>query len=280
MRDPAGQDLRAGRGVGLLLGLLAAGMAAVSLLGPLGTGVMRYRTSETTLNQLLGSDLAALGLVAPLALAAAWLGRHGRPAGWYLATGVAAYALYTYFQVVVGQEYLRLPGNVERFFPLLLAVFVLAEAVFVLAWRRLPAEAPEMPRRLRTVLGWLLLAVAAFLLLGLHLRTLLVAWTDPGALTEYASSPTPFWLVKLMDLGIVVPVAVAVGIGLLRGARWALRAAYPLLTGYTLLAWSVASMAAVMWVRQDPDSSVVLVAAFGGFAVAFTAVAVAAYRAL
>jgi hypothetical protein len=29
--------------------------------------------------------------------------------------GVSVYVLYTYAQVIIGQEYLRLPGNVERF---------------------------------------------------------------------------------------------------------------------------------------------------------------------
>jgi hypothetical protein len=43
------------------------------------------------------------------------------------------YVLYTYAQVIIGQEYLRLPGNVERFFPLLLAVFISAEAALVMA---------------------------------------------------------------------------------------------------------------------------------------------------
>lgn len=51
-------------------------------------------------------------------------------------------------------------------------------------------------------------AVAAFLVVGLHLPSMPTAWTNPSAMTEYASSPTPFWLVELMDLGIVVPAAV------------------------------------------------------------------------
>jgi hypothetical protein len=50
---------------------------------------------------------------------------------------------------------------------------------------------------------------------------MVIAWQDPGRLTEYASSPTPFWMVKLMDLGIIVPAAIAAGVGLFRGAEWA-----------------------------------------------------------
>jgi hypothetical protein len=46
---------------------------------------------------------------------------------------------------------------------------------------------------------------------------MLLAWTDLSSLTQNASSPTPFWIVKLMDLGIIAPAATATGVGLLRG---------------------------------------------------------------
>jgi uncharacterized Tic20 family protein len=115
---------------------LAAAIALTSVLGPLVLGLMRYRTSPTTLNQLLGSDAAALFVVAPLAVVAAVLVLRRQTAGVLLASGVGVFALYTYAQLVIGQEYLRLPGNVERFFPLLLTVFLLAEATLVLAGGR------------------------------------------------------------------------------------------------------------------------------------------------
>lgn len=264
---------------GLLL-LLAGGMAAVSALGPVGLDLLQHRTSDTTLNQLRGSDAAVLLAIAPLTLVAAVLVRRRHPAAPLLATGIGAYAVYTYAQVVIGQEYLDLPGNVERFFPLLLAVFVTAEACVVLGWRLVPRDLPALSPSLRRTTGIALLAVAAFLALGLHLRSMVTAWTDPTALTEYASSPTPFWLVKLMDLGVVVPLALVTGVGLLRASAWAIRVMYPLLTAYTCLAVSVAAMAVVMAVRDDPDASVALVAGFAGFALLFSALTAAAYRPL
>lgn len=51
---------------GVVVAALAFGMAVTSLLSPLVLGLMRYRTSPTTANQLLGSDAAAqLAAVAP-----------------------------------------------------------------------------------------------------------------------------------------------------------------------------------------------------------------------
>jgi hypothetical protein len=121
---------------------LATGMATASVLGPVMTGVMEYRTSPTTLNQLLGSDAAALFVIAPLTTLAAVLVAHGRAAGTALATGTGVYALYTYAQVAIGQEYLRLPGNVEHFFPLLLTIFILGGAAVLLGWARMPVPMP------------------------------------------------------------------------------------------------------------------------------------------
>ena len=271
---------RGRRTLALMLTALGLGLLSAPLLGPLVLGVMEYRTSPTTLHQLLGSDAAALLVVAPLCFLAALLVAHGRFAGPPLAAGIGGYAVYTYFQVVVGQEYLRLPGNVERFFPLLLTIFILAGAALVLAWGQLAEDLPRPSRRLERLAGWVLLLLSAFLVLGLHLRSMLTAWTDPRLLTEYASAPTPFWLVKLMDLGVVVPVAIATGVGLLRGVSWARRVLYPLLTGYALLSVSVSAMAVVMLARDDPDSSVTLAAGFGLFTLSLLALAFALYRPL
>jgi hypothetical protein len=264
----------------VVLVLMAFAITTASLLGPVGNDVLRYRTSPTTLNQLVGSDLAALLVAAPLALVAAALVARGHRAGPVLATGVGVYGVYTYAQVVVGQEYLRLAGNVERFFPLLLVIFVLAEAAIVLGWRQSEASPPPPTHAVKRTTGWVLLLIAAFLVVGLHLPTMLTAWNDPTSMAEYASAPTPFWLVKLMDLGIVVPAAVVAGVGLLRGSAWASRVMFPFLTGYALLSCSVLSMALVMLVNRDPDASAGLALGFGAFTAALVALLVVWYRPL
>lgn len=266
------------RALALVLVALGLGMAASSLMGPLGFGFMQYRTSETTVNQLVGSDAAALFVVFPATVLAAALVFRDHAAGPLLGSGIGVYAIYTYAQVVIGQEYLRLPGNVEYWFPLLLAVFILAEAATVLSLAALPGELPSPSSGVRKTAGASLLVVALFLVVGQHLRPLLTAWTNPAALTEYSSSPTPFWMVKLMDLGIIVPAAITSGVGLLLGAKWALKIMYPLLTGYAFLAASVASMAVVMYVKEDPDASLTLMAAFLAFALLFASLALMIYR--
>lgn len=130
------------RVVSLTMGALAMAMAAAALLGPLVLNEVRYRTSPTTLNQILGA--ATLFVVAPLG--AAYACRRRSSAGALLASGVGVFGIYTYAQLVIGQEYLRLPGNVEWFFPLSLAVSVLAWVTVVLAWRAVSGDLPAPMR--------------------------------------------------------------------------------------------------------------------------------------
>src|SRR6185503_12031923 len=100
-------------------------------------------------------------------------------------------------------EYLRLPGNSERFFPLLYTGFVLGGTIAVTAWRSVdPVRLPPASRRLDRLAAGVLFAVAGFLVLQ-HLPSFVDALRDSPSRVEYLSSPTPFWLVKLMDLGIV-----------------------------------------------------------------------------
>jgi hypothetical protein len=69
------------------------------------------------------------------------------------------------------------------------------------------------------------------------------------------TSPTAFWLVKFMDLGIVVPAAVVVGVGLLAGRPWAQRPMQTMVGAFAFLATSVSAMAIVMYANDDPDGS-------------------------
>ncbi|GIF18833.1 hypothetical protein BJ973_005878 [Actinoplanes tereljensis] len=177
-----------------------------------------------------------------------------------LALAPSIFVVYTYTQLILGNEYLRLPGNVERFFPLLLAVFVLAAAIALRAWNSVPAQQlPATSAAVDRTAGALLLVIAAFVVFGLHLPNYLDAMRDHPSFVQYLTSPTAFWLVKFMDLGIVVPAAIVVGVGALRHRPWARKPVYAVLGAYTLIGASVAAMAITMAARHDPDASVATV---------------------
>ncbi len=250
----------------LATSMLGVGAAAVSLLGPLVTGTIEYHASDNAMNQIAGGDFAGLFLVSPVSLVAAFLLWRGHRAGPVLAIGPAFYALYMYSQLAVSGDLAQYPGNSERFFVLYLGLFVLAGVIAIRSWTMLKADLPAPSRRLDRGLAWFLIVVAVFLTLGLHVPGLVDAWSDAPASSEYLADPVVFWLVKFMDLGIVVPALLATAIGILSGRHWAAKARYAAAGWTALLGSSVAGMAIVMQIEADPAASTANTVAFTSFA--------------
>jgi deazaflavin-dependent oxidoreductase (nitroreductase family) len=129
-----------------------------------------------------------------------------------------------------------------------------------------PSQQTDQPATVRTGsrllgAGLILLgtAVATVAVLGPLVSGVLRYRRDQPTSVQYLTSPTAFWLVKFMDLGIVVPAAIAVGIGALRHRQWARKPMYTLVGAYTLIGASVTAMAITMTTRNDPDASATIV---------------------
>lgn len=247
--------------------LLGIGAALVAVLGPLVAGVIEYHASEGAVNQIVGGDVAGLVLVAPVSIIAGVLVWRGHLAGPVLALGTAVYGLYMYSQLALGNDISLYPGNSERFFLLYLGMFVLAGAIAIASWKAIGAsELPAIPKRLDRFFGWFVLVIAFFLVVGLHLPGLVDAWANQPTSSEYLADPVVFWLVKFMDLALVVPALAAVGIGVLRGAAWVEKAKYAAAGWVALLGSSVAGMAIVMQVTGDPAATLGNTLVFSVFA--------------
>ncbi|GAB4330381.1 MAG: hypothetical protein Kow0010_15340 [Dehalococcoidia bacterium] len=258
---------------------LAAGLATNALLGPLATGIIEYRYTETYENQGIGLDAFALAIGAPLLLAAAALTWRRHVAGPLLALGPSLMSAYMMPQYVLGAHFDDLPGNNEDFFLLHLGLFILSAGVGVLAWttvdeRRLPVASS----RYRRYTGGLLFAVTVFLILR-YLPALADIWRDNPS-SEYLDDPIAFWLIAFMDLGIVMPVAAAGGIALLAGVARARKVMFAVVTWFALVGPAVASMAYAMDVNDDPNASRGGAIAFTAFSVSFVVVAMWIYRPL
>lgn len=268
--------------------LLGAGLVSLgglitlyAVLGPLVLDVIHFRTSAAGLNQIRGGDLAALIVVVPVCMAVGRLAWRGHPAAPMLALAPAIFAMYMYSQLILGNEFLHLPGNVERFFPLLLAMFLLATVIAMRCWSLArPENLPSSSRRLERGSGILLVVIAAYVVFGIHLPTLVGALRDSPSGVAYLEMPNTFWVVKFYDLAIVAPAALTVGIGLLRRCLWARKPAYAILGGYVLLGWSVAGMAWSMLFNGDPDASLAQAIGMTGVASAGAVFACFLYRPL
>jgi hypothetical protein len=258
--------------------ILGAGAALVALLGPLVGDVIRYHASEGAVNQIIGGDVAGLVLVAPVSILAGILVWRSHVAGPVLALGPAVYALYMYSQLALGNDISRYPGNSERFFLLYLGLFMLAGAIAIHAWTMIDIDRLPVTRRwVARTLGIFFLVVAAFLVFGLHVPGLVDAWAGQPTSTEYLADPAVFWLVKFMDLGIVVPALVLAGIGILRNRPRVAKISYAGVGWAALLGASVAGMAIVMQATGDPGATLANAVAFGGFAAVAVVMAVVVY---
>jgi hypothetical protein len=277
----AGRNLKgtAMRRLGILLVVYGVGVAVVAILGPLLTGVIRYRVVEAIDWQITGGDIAALFLVSPAAIVAGWLLVNRHPGGAVLAIAPTAFGVYTYMQLALGGEFGVQPGNGERFFLLFLGMFLLAGIGLIGAWSRVEGrQLPEPGGALRRVVATVVLVLAGFLTLGLHLPGLIDITGGEPYDPAYMDSPTVYWVVTMMDLGIVVPAAIAAGVGLIRRTPWAAKVMYAVIGWGALLGSAVAGMAIVMQINDDPTASLASSIVFTSFAVAFVALAFVIYR--
>jgi hypothetical protein len=277
-REVVSSDRRPWLGTGLIL--LGVGVAASALLGPLMFGMIDYHASIGAIDQVRGGDAAALFLVAPLSIIAGILALLGHRAAPVIGIGPAVFAAYMYAQLTVGGEFDRYPGNSEDFFLLNFGLFLLGTLVAVASWNSMdPGRLPSTSARVERILAVFLIVAAVFLLVGLHLPSLVAMWR--GAPTdEYLADPNLFWLVKLMDLGIVAPALAAVAVGLLQHRAWANRAKYAAVGWFALLGSAVAGMAIAMQVTGAVGASIAYVIGFVVLALVGMAMAIVLYRPL
>jgi hypothetical protein len=259
----------------VLLGVL---LAVNSLLGPLAFDVIDYRYGESMINQAIGLDAVALVVAFPLALVAGVLTGRGHVAGPVLAFAPALFAAYMMPQYVIGPDYLGIDGNNEDVALAHIAVFVLAVAVAVGAWRSIdPAQLRPATRRSDQRRVWVLVGVAAFIGLGRQLPAILGVMADPSQNESFQDNPTAFWLVVFLDLVVVTPAALAAAAGLQRGAVWSRTAAYAVIGWFSLVPVSVAAMNVVMRINDDPLVTTTDTVVFAVAALVFTAGAVWLY---
>jgi hypothetical protein len=102
--------------------------------------------------------------------------------------------------------------------------------------------------------------------------TFLDIWRDQLT-DEYVQDPIPFWLIAFMDLGIVMPVAIACGLTLLRGSQQAQKPMYAIVGWFALVGPAVAAMGFAMEINDDPNASLGSAIAFAIYGAVFALLA-------
>jgi hypothetical protein len=240
------------RTLGVCLLGVAGCLVALSVLGPLVTGVIRWRISPTILSQLYGLDAVSLIVVAPVAAVAGGLALRGRTAGALLGFAPAAYAVYMVPQYVLGPDYAHLAGDNERWFPLLLVLFALGAVATALALAVLPTAVPAGSDRVERLIGRRLLPAAATVVFVRYVPTLADWMSGHPQAEDYLAGPNFSWAIALLDLGVALPATVAVCGGYRRGSAMARAGLYALTGWFALVGAAVAGMAIAMQLRDDP----------------------------
>jgi hypothetical protein len=234
---------------------IAIGLATAALLGPLATGAIDYRITETLRNQTIGLDAVLLFLVSPLALLAALLVVRRHVAGPVLALGAGAYTSYMYVQYILGPDYAHMRGNNERLFPLALFLFGAGWAVALTAWHLIDTERLPRSRKRERLIGQVILPVLALAAFGRYVPSLTDWMSSSPQDKNYLAGPSFSWAIAMLDLGVFLPATVATRVGLVRGTRWAQKALYTVVGWFGLVGPAVAAMAITMYVNDDPIAS-------------------------
>lgn len=239
-------------GIGLIS--LGAGIAANAVLGPLALRVIRFHNSPNAINQLIGGEIVSLVVVAPLSVAAGVLWIRGRRVAPALALAPSLYALYTYTTEIFGADYRRYPGNNEQFLPLHLGMMALGVSIAVNAWSALDEGQLPMPRRPLRLTAAAALFVPSTLFALMWIQQL-AAFAGGERSQAYLEDPCLWWLIKALDLGLLIPAALGASIALLRERPVGVKAAYGLTGFLACLVSSVGGMGVVMLWKNDPSVS-------------------------
>ena len=233
----------------------AAVLVTITILGPVGFAQIHYRVSQSGIYQTEGFDITDLVLLAPILVIGGILALLRRPNAKYFLVLPPMTLFYTGLAFGTGQEYSNpaMPGNVQNYFGLYLALMIGGIILLLGAVTSFePKDAPKLSLRgLRVYVAVMLLFLVIFA--GMWISQILQV-VSSGDLADgsYLASPTAFWSVKYLDLGLTVPVGIIAMLLLLSKPK----SAYPLVLTFfgffVTLGTAVNAMAVVEVLKNDP----------------------------
>ncbi len=195
--------------VGIAALLCGVVLVLIAVLGPLGLGVIEYRTSDSGLSQLKGQDIADLLLIAPILFIGGILQLLRRDSSKYFLILTPITLMYTGLSIGIGQEWSdpSYSGNVEDYFWLYLALVVGGLILLIGSLSMFTeSDAPDFNRK---SLRRFVILISVFLsIFAIMWIAQVVQVSDKGDLEDgsYSDAPTLFWMIRYLDLGISVPV--------------------------------------------------------------------------
>jgi hypothetical protein len=243
--------------VGATALIVAVLLILLTLLGPLGLEILKYKTSSSAISQTQGQDLVNLILLAPLCLIGGILHLRKRSEAKYFLVLVGIYVcLYTGLAYGIGQEWNHpaYSGNTEQYFWLFLSLIIGGLILFIGSISMFSEkDAPDFnTRNLRIYV--ILMTIFLLFFVSMWLQEILeVVSTGDTSTGSYLESPNVFWVIRYFDLGITIPLGF-IGLYLLITRP---KKAYPLMLSFygffVTLSTAVLCMALVMLLNDDPN---------------------------
>ena len=195
--------------VAVLAFICAVALITTALLGPLGVGMIHYRTSQSGVWQLEGNDLANLVLMVPFLFIGGILLMMKKSAAKYFLVLTPITLMYTGLSYGIGEEWgnTAYTGNVEQYFWLFL-ILIIGGLLLLVGSLQLFTEkdAPKFGKRGIKIYA-AIFAFFFFVFAAMWISQIFeVINTGNLSGNGYLSAPVVFWTIKYLDLGFSIPL--------------------------------------------------------------------------
>ncbi len=181
----------------------------ISASGPTGFNKIIYKTSPSSIYQIIGQDIANIILLAPLCLVGGIA--HLRQKKWakYLLILTPIYLFYMGLSYGIGMEWTmqEYSGNSHNYF-FLFVILMISSLILLIGTLPLFSEndAPEFNRsslNIYSLLMILFLLIFSKMWIDQVIQVIKYGDTSNGS---YSSSPNLFWVIRYLDLGFTIPL--------------------------------------------------------------------------
>jgi len=237
--------------------LCAGVLITVALMGPLGTGSIQYRTSQSGKWQIQGGDVVNLFLIAPILLIGGVLHMLKRNSSRYFLILTPVVLIYTGLTLGIGQEWGNpaYTGNSEQYAWLFL-IMVIGGLLLLIGSLTMftESDAPEFkPRGLRIYVGVMSLFLLVFAAMWLSELMQVISTGDLSS-GAYSEAPVLWWTVRFLDLGLTIPLGFLALSLLLSRPKRSYSIVLLFFGFFVTLGTAVLSMAIVMAINEDPEA--------------------------
>ncbi len=247
---------------GVIALLTALVLVIISILGPLGSKNIVYRTSVTGMNQLIGQDLINLIFIAPICLIAGLLQlKKHKHAKFYLNLP-GMYLVYSGLVYAIGSEwgnplYDSLEANSHHIVWLFLFLSISGIIILIYSFSKFTKEdSPILSNKFKRASAFFWGGLLSIFAIERVFTINEVIMNGTNASTTYSVAPMLFWMVKCFDLIFMVTIGY-LGIYLyLFHYKSAYGFVITTLGALLTMGVAVVSMQFVMLLNSDPLSSI------------------------